>query len=136
MTINESNSLKKPLLIYDGDCGFCKEWIAYWAKLTQGHVDYAPSQEVGQKFPRISSAQFEKSVVLVFPSGEFVVGAKAVFSALAAAPHLKSGALLLNLYERAPFFDVTSEWAYKLVAEHRVAFSRMNQWVRSWVKRS
>jgi hypothetical protein len=32
----------RPLLIYDGDCGFCFYWASYWQKLTGDRVDYRP----------------------------------------------------------------------------------------------
>ena len=35
----------RPLLIYDGDCGFCKYLVRYWQKLTGDRVAYAPYQE-------------------------------------------------------------------------------------------
>jgi lipase maturation factor 1 len=44
----------KPLLLYDGECGFCKLWIARWKTATGGLVDYAPSQEAAERFPEIS----------------------------------------------------------------------------------
>ncbi len=42
--------LSKPIMVYDGDCTFCRRWIARWKKLTGSAVQYAPSQEVGERF--------------------------------------------------------------------------------------
>ena len=28
----------RPLLVYDGDCGFCGYWAPYWQKLTGDRV--------------------------------------------------------------------------------------------------
>jgi predicted DCC family thiol-disulfide oxidoreductase YuxK len=68
-----------PTLIYDGKCSFCGIWVRYWQKLTAGRVAYAPSQEVAERFPEISSQDFRKSVWLVFPDGRRFSGAEAVF---------------------------------------------------------
>ena len=78
----------KPLVIFDGNCGFCKIWIKYWYQLTGGRVDYAPSQEVGEQFPQIPPGDFSQSVQLVLPSGETLRGAEAVFQTAAYAPGL------------------------------------------------
>ena len=37
----------KPLLVYDGDCGFCKLWIRRWQRTTGARVDYLPFQDAG-----------------------------------------------------------------------------------------
>ncbi|PYX18441.1 MAG: hypothetical protein DMG82_28525 [Acidobacteria bacterium] len=44
----------RPLLIFDGDCGFCREWVEYWKRLTDKRVRYAAFQEVGEQFPQMS----------------------------------------------------------------------------------
>jgi predicted DCC family thiol-disulfide oxidoreductase YuxK len=36
----------RPLLVYDGDCGFCVYSVRYWHKLTDDRVIYRPYQEV------------------------------------------------------------------------------------------
>ena len=41
---------ERPLAIFDGDCGFCRAWIGRWKAMTGPRVDYAPSQEVGERF--------------------------------------------------------------------------------------
>jgi predicted DCC family thiol-disulfide oxidoreductase YuxK len=33
-----------PLLIFDGDCGFCRIWVEYWKRLTGDLVAYGPYQ--------------------------------------------------------------------------------------------
>ena len=53
---------RKPLLVYDNACDFCRYWIAQWQHVTGGHVDYAPYQEVAAQFPEIPLSAFENSV--------------------------------------------------------------------------
>ena len=52
----------RPLLIYDGDCGFCFYWASYWQKLTGDRVDYRPYQEVEAQYPEIPQAEFQRAV--------------------------------------------------------------------------
>ena len=44
---------QRPLLIYDGDCGFCVYSVRYWQKLTGDAVEYRPYQDVAAQFPDI-----------------------------------------------------------------------------------
>ena len=92
---------KKPVFIYDGDCGFCRLWIARWSPLMEEEVVYRPSQEVGENYPQISPEYFESSVYFVDYEGSFCSGAQAVFKALSYAPN---GKWLLRAYERVPGF--------------------------------
>lgn len=116
--------MHKPILIFDGDCGFCRKWIAYWRTLTGDRVDYASYQEVGSRFPDIPTPRFEEAVQLVEPDGTVRSGASAVFRALAVRPGLR----WLNwLYERAPGVAAVADAAYGVVARNRVFFSRLTR---------
>ena len=77
---------EKPLLVFDGECGFCRWWIERWKSITGDRLDYAPSQEVAERFPEISREAFARSVQLVTPGGEVFEGAHAVFRSLALVP--------------------------------------------------
>jgi predicted DCC family thiol-disulfide oxidoreductase YuxK len=61
----------KPLLVFDGDCGFCRRWIARWKRATGEAVDYQPFQDdaVTRQYPEIPRADFEHSVHLILPDG-------------------------------------------------------------------
>jgi predicted DCC family thiol-disulfide oxidoreductase YuxK len=114
--------MDKPILIFDGDCGFCRKWIARWHRLTGERVDYAPYQEVGARFPQIRPSAYEEAVQLVFPDGHVMSAARAVFAALAT----RSGFRWLSwLYDRVPGVAFLSERAYRVVARNRRLFSRI-----------
>src|SRR3954470_16458762 len=72
----------KPVLLYDGDCSFCRRWVERWKALTGETIEFAPSQEAGPRFPQIPKEDFEKSVWLVEPDGHVTGAAKAVFRSL------------------------------------------------------
>ena len=59
----------RPLLVYDGDCGFCVYWARYWQKLTGDGVDYRPYQEVAAQYPAIPLASFQRAVQYITPDG-------------------------------------------------------------------
>ena len=119
----------RPLLLFDGDCGFCRAWIARWKAWTRDRVDYAPSQEAGSRFPEIPPEEFHRSVQLVRPDGSVISGARAVFTALA----LGGRGAGLWLYERVPGLAPAAEAAYRIVAGHRRAASALTRllWGRS-----
>jgi lipase maturation factor 1 len=123
---NVSQKPKKPVLIYDGDCGFCRLWIARWSPVTEEEVDYHPSQKVGESYPQIPPEHFESSVYFVSPDGNFCSGAQAVFKTLAYAPN---GKWFLRAYEGLPGFAPISEWSYRQVAQNRKFFSVLTRYI-------
>src|SRR4029450_8155660 len=89
----------RPLGLYDGECGFCKTWIARWRVRTGNAVDYEPSQAAGSRFPEIPREDYAHSVQLVLPDGRVSGGAEAVAKLLA----LPSGrGAFLWAYRRVP----------------------------------
>ena len=111
----------KPLLIYDGNCTFCRKWIARWQGYTKDRVDYEPYQKVAKQFPQISQSEFESSVQLI-ENGKVYRGAEAVFRSLAYAPRKKC---FLWLYRFLPGFAPATEWFYNIVAARRKFFSKL-----------
>src|SRR6185436_8000274 len=99
--------MSRPLLIFDGKCGFCRIWIEYWKRLTGDRVEYAASQDVGAQYPQIPPEAFKGSVQLVRPDGSFVSGAQAVFETLG-----------WKLPALVPMANV----AYGVIARHRSFF--------------
>src|SRR5574342_681879 len=100
----------RPILIYDGDCGFCRIWIAYWQQLTAERVEYQPFQTAADLIPDIPRTAFESAVHLIWPDGRVVTGAQAVFETLALTP---GRAGWLWLYRHAPGFAPASEGSYR-----------------------
>jgi predicted DCC family thiol-disulfide oxidoreductase YuxK len=108
----------KPLLIWDGDCHFCRHWIERWKVETAGGVDYEKSQDVAGRFPEIPREQFQKSVVLIEPDGRVYTAAEAVCRSLRCRSRW-----LQKAYERVPGFAAASEFAYGAIADHRTVAS-------------
>ncbi len=106
----------KPLLIWDGECRFCRLWIERWREMTHGDIDYATSQEIAERFPGIPSEQFQKSVVFIDTDGEVFVAAEAVYRSLQCR---SSKRWMSWSYDRIPGFAAISEIAYRFIARHR-----------------
>lgn len=115
--------VKKPVLIYDGDCGFCGYWARYWQKLTGEAVDYRPYQDAAAEYPDITVDDFRSAVQYIAPDGKKARAAEASFLTLS---HAEGKGFWLGLYRKLPGFAAISEWAYAFIARHRPAFYRIS----------
>ena len=116
----------QPLLIYDGDCGFCVYWARYWQKLTGHRVTYAPYQEVAAQYPEIPLAAFQRAVQYIAPDRKIASGAEACFLTL---NHASGKGFMLTLYRHLPGFAAVAELIYASVASHRSALYRPSLWL-------
>jgi len=116
----------KPLLIFDGDCGFCRRWVARWRRATGDALDFLAFQDetAAKRFPEIAVADFASALHLIFPDGSVYTGAEAVFRSLAAAGVKRR---LLWCYCKMPLFAGVSEWIYGRVAAHRRFLSKLDR---------
>jgi len=129
MTPNEEriaaeNLLDRPLLLFDGDCGFCRFWVARWRAATRGRVDFAPAQQEAFRFPQVTEEAWKRSMQLVTPEGAVFGGAEALFRMLAYVPECR---WMLVAYRRVPGAQFVSAAAYRLVADHRGFFSKLTR---------
>src|SRR5947199_7165090 len=141
-----SNPLSKPLMIWDGECHFCRRWIERWREITAGEVDYATYQEAADRFPEIPFEQFQRAVAFIEPDGKTLSAAEAVYCSLA---WRSSREWMAWSYDHVPGFAAISEIAYGFIARHRKvgsAFTRVlwgNDvrpptyfWARRWFLRA
>ena len=135
-----------PLLIWDGECHFCRLWIERWREITAGKVDYATYQEAAHQFPEIPVEQFKHAMALIEPNGETFFAAEAVYRSLRYRP---SKRWLVWSYDHVPGFAAISEIAYKFIARHRGLCSTVTRtlwgndarlptyfWARRWFLRA
>jgi predicted DCC family thiol-disulfide oxidoreductase YuxK len=114
---------EKPLVVYDGGCGFCMRWVERLRRWSAGALDFAPYQEAAAQLPSIPLGEFERSVQLVGTDGRVFSGAEAVFRALAHCPRARAR-VPLWCYRRVPGFAAASEAGYRFVARHRGWFGK------------
>lgn len=111
----------KPVLIYDGECRFCRHFVGRWKRRTGDRVRYETRESarawVLEEFYRRSAG----AVLLMMPDGRFFEGAEAVFKVRA----LGGLGLGLWLFEHLPGGRRISDAAYRLVARNRMFFSWM-----------
>ncbi|PYL59770.1 MAG: hypothetical protein DMF31_05970 [Verrucomicrobia bacterium] len=125
MHLRVSNPPPKPLMIWDGDCHFCKRWIERWREITAGKVDYATYQEAASRFPEIPVKQFMRAVAFIDSDGRTFFAAEAVYRSLR---YRSSRKWLAWSYDHVPGFAGISESAYKFIARRRSlgsAFTRL-----------
>jgi len=113
----------RPVLVFDGDCSFCRIWIGYWKKLTGDKVEYVPYQTDAGRFPDTPVSEFQKAVQL-FEGGARYSGAEVVFHLLAFRP---GNAWALWLYQIVPGVSAITEALYRFIAAHRNAGYRVTR---------
>ena len=116
----------KPLLLYDGDCHFCRRWIARWQNATGQAIDYLPLQDesIALRFPEIPREELDRAFHLILPDGSVCQGAEAAFRSLAEAGRDR---WLLHLYRQFPALADLAELAYEEIAAHRSWLSKLDR---------
>jgi predicted DCC family thiol-disulfide oxidoreductase YuxK len=110
----------QPILIYDGDCRFCRFWVARWRARIGDRIEVASARQAAARFPEIPPESFAGAVQFVDADGSIASGAGAIARALALAP---GGGGWLRAYRRIPGAAPISEGLYRLVAANRGYFS-------------
>jgi predicted DCC family thiol-disulfide oxidoreductase YuxK len=126
MSMRVPNPPARPLLVYDGDCGFCRTWVARWRRTVGPQVDYEELQTAGARFPTIQRSRFRRALQLILPDGEVFEGAEAVFRTLALAPGRPRQRRWLAVYQNVPGARPVFEWGYRWVADHRPLLTRVS----------
>lgn len=122
------NPPAKPLLVFDGDCSFCRRWVARWHHVLGGEVAMEPFQTAWVRFPTIPRTRFRHAVQLILPDGAVYQGAEAVFRALALSPD-PSRRRWLAIYHHVPGARPVLDWGYRWVADHRPALTRVSHFL-------
>jgi len=136
----------KPLLIWDGECDFCRLWVERWREITAGRIDYATYQKAAERFPEIPANQFTSAMAFIEPDGDVFFAAEAVYRSLACR---FSREWLAWSYDYVPGFAAVSETGYRFIARHRGFASAVTRllwgrdvrrptyfWARRWFLRA
>ncbi len=126
------NSQKPAMLLYDGRCDICREWVGYWQQLTGDKVNYRPYQEAADDYPDIAVEDLDAAIHLIESDGTICKGARATYS-LYQDIHPQS--ILLLFYRYLPGFGFFSELCYRFFSTHRgvLAFFTHLFWGRDFV---
>jgi predicted DCC family thiol-disulfide oxidoreductase YuxK len=136
----------KPLLIWDGECDFCRLWVERWREITAGKIDYATYQNTAERFPEIPADQFTTAMAFIEPDGDVFFAAEAVYRSLA---YRRSREWLAWSYDHVLGFAAASETGYRFIARHRRFASAVTRllwgrgvqrptyfWARHWFLRA
>lgn len=75
-------SITKPILIFDGECTFCRRSAKRFRQMTDGRVETRPSQELDLAALGVEPEWVKRSVVFVAPDEAPTEGSEAIFRAL------------------------------------------------------
>src|SRR5436305_13967591 len=122
----EARAGERPVMIYDGDCAFCRARVEGWREAVGSQIDFVPFQEAAAKLPQIPEREFRRAVHFIDAGGRVSRGAEAVFRAMASCGRKR---LLLWLYVSLPPFAFAAELVYRFIAANRGPIT----WVyRTW----
>ena len=113
---------RRPVLVFDGDCGFCRLWIERWRRATGGKVDYEPFQSAAARHPEVPREAYLEAIHL-FEADRTSRGAEAALRALAYAPRLS----WLPRFYAAPGVALVAEAVYRFIAARRPLFARLTR---------
>src|SRR6266481_822121 len=141
-----SNPPLEPLMIWDGECHFCRRWIERWREITAGQIDYATYQEAAGRFPEIPLEQFKRAIAFIEPDGKTFFAAGAVYRSLTCRSSRK---WLAWSYDHVVGFAAISEIGYSFITRHRKFGSTVTRllwgedvrpptyfWARRWFLRA
>ncbi|RKX31218.1 MAG: hypothetical protein DRP71_13775 [Verrucomicrobia bacterium] len=112
--------LSRPVVLFDGDCDFCRFWVDRWQARSGDRMDFLPYQEVSDRFPFFREQDLEEAVHLVEPGGLIHRGAAAVIRLreLGMDRHR-----LARIHRKHRWFAAGCEWGYRRIARNRTFFA-------------
>ncbi len=117
----------RPILYWDGDCGFCRQWVDRWQESSGDSVEYRTIQGAPPDMVEAAGGDPPRQIVLKLADGTLLTGAHA---ALRAVQNGRAGAKIsLRLYERVPAFRAFAESFYRWIADHRGWCGSLTKWL-------
>ena len=114
-----------PLVLYDGECGFCSASMRRWMISGKGRLEFAAVQSGAGADYGFPANQPMGALHLIEENGRVRRGAEAVFRMMMLCDSF-SGSVASRMYEKMTLFRIISEWGYRRVAERRSSLSRLS----------
>ncbi|MDY7232343.1 lipase maturation factor family protein [Hyalangium rubrum] len=115
----------RPLVLYDGDCGFCRRWVTRWQAHTGGRVRFLPARPAVRWLLGIRRKEARRAMQLIEPSGAVFQGAEAAFRMLLSSP--RRGTRWAARLGLLPGVRSVTRGVYRVIASHRVQASRLDR---------
>jgi lipase maturation factor 1 len=113
--------LSRPVLLFDGQCGFCRTWVARLHRWDRRRaIQTLPGGERGTLpgLPPIADASLDRAMQFVTPDGRVFAGARALPALL---PYLPGGRLLAFFF-RIPGAQAIADRLYAWISARRHRF--------------
>ena len=107
----------KPMMVWDGECGFCKYWVTNWKSKTGGRIDYRTFQEVSEQFKDIPLKEFKKASRLIELDGSVYSGPDSAFRTFEYFENPSPS--FHHWYSNYKFFNFICDHAYNFIAKNR-----------------
>lgn len=107
----------RPIMVWDGECGFCEYWITNWKSNTGNKIDYQTYQEVAANFPDIPLKEFKKASRLIEADGKIYSGPNSAFRSFLYFQNPRP--IWHNWYTDINWFTKVTDYAYNFIAKNR-----------------
>ena len=78
-SIKKKFSPQQPIMVWDGDCDFCKKFAERFQEISKNTVEFIPNQELHKKYPGAPENDYQSSVYFLNKESS-AKGAEAVFN--------------------------------------------------------
>ncbi|TQD39390.1 thiol-disulfide oxidoreductase DCC family protein [Haloflavibacter putidus] len=114
---------QRPILVWDGDCGFCKFWKTRWQLKTGDKIAYKTYQEIARFLEDIPLKEFKKASKLIEPNGKVYNGPNSAYRSLWYA----GNKFWYNLFESSQLFKKVSKHTYNHIAKNRSFYFKLTK---------
>lgn len=111
------------VLIWDGDCGFCKFWKTRWQSKTGDKILFETYQAFAKHFPDIPLKEFKKASRLIEIDGSVYSGPDSAYRSLWHAGNKKWH----KLYKSSSVFRSLSNHGYNHIAKNRSFYFKLTK---------
>lgn len=113
------------ILVWDGDCGFCKFWKTRWEAKTKGKIEFKTFQTTAENFPDIPLKEFKKASRLIETDGKIYSGPDSAYRSLwHAGNHIYH-----ELYKKSGWFKYLSDHGYNHIAKNRHFYFQLTKFL-------
>ncbi|WP_081209994.1 thiol-disulfide oxidoreductase DCC family protein [Salegentibacter sediminis] len=114
---------KKPTMVWDGTCGFCKFWKTRWQLKTKAKLRFVTYQEEAGEFPDIPEKEFKKASRLIEPDGRVYSGPDSAYRSL----YYTGDEKWHHWYQQYSWFEKLSDEAYNHIAKNRDFYFKLTK---------